>query len=59
MLDPSIKDKEGLPLTCRAVFIVGQPPRSPLRRMPAAQVHLVRSHKLMAVIPRAQALTRS
>jgi hypothetical protein len=23
MLDPSIKDKEGLPLTCRAVFIVG------------------------------------
>ena len=25
MLDPSLKDKEGLPLTCRAVFIVGQP----------------------------------
>ena len=25
MLDPSIKDKEGLPLTCRAVFIVGKP----------------------------------
>ena len=23
MLDPNIKDKEGLPLTCRAVFIVG------------------------------------
>lgn len=23
MLDPSIKDKEGLPLTCRAVFIIG------------------------------------
>ena len=23
MLDPNIKDKEGLPLTCRAVFIIG------------------------------------
>ncbi len=23
MLDPNIRDKEGLPLTCRAVFIVG------------------------------------
>jgi 1-Cys peroxiredoxin 6 len=23
MLDPTIKDKEGLPLTCRAVFIIG------------------------------------
>lgn len=25
MLDPSLKDKEGLPLTIRAVFIVGKP----------------------------------
>lgn len=25
MLDPSLKDKEGLPLTIRAVFIVGMP----------------------------------
>ena len=25
MLDPSLKDKEGLPLTIRAVFIVGEP----------------------------------
>ena len=24
MLDPSLKDKEGLPLTIRAVFIVGE-----------------------------------
>ena len=24
MLDPSLKDKEGLPLTIRAVFIVGK-----------------------------------
>ena len=25
MLDPSLKDKEGLPLTIRAVFIIGMP----------------------------------
>ena len=23
MIDPQLKDKEGLPLTCRAVFIIG------------------------------------
>ena len=30
MLDPSLKDKEGLPLTIRAVFIVGE--HTPQRR---------------------------
>lgn len=24
MIDPDLKDKEGLPLTCRAVFIIGE-----------------------------------
>lgn len=28
MLDPGHKDKEGLPLTCRAVFIIGKNPPS-------------------------------
>ncbi len=26
MIDPELKDKEGLPLTCRAVFIIGAKP---------------------------------
>lgn len=26
MIDPELKDKEGLPLTCRAVFIIGACP---------------------------------
>jgi hypothetical protein len=40
MLDPNIQDKEGLPLTCRAVFIIGPDKKLKLVRggLPAAAV---------------------
>lgn len=32
MIDPELKDKEGLPLTCRAVFIIGASSNLPAPR---------------------------